>query len=180
MELNLPNVPGQAVHPHPGMVMGGFNIPPGGPPPADASADALPKKINNMQNITGSGHWDDPMGMQNSPPPEYSSIPPMGHSSNTAPNAPYPSMPYGAHLPPRPQFPPDVATGKENLKDGGMPKPAPRSKFGEGGGAEFTMPDLPSVPDLPGTATLPDPSETKDDIDFDDLTKRFEDLKKKK
>lgn len=65
------------------------------------------------------------------------------------------------------------------VQDGEQPKPAPRSKFGEGG-ADFTMPDLPSVPDLPGTATLPDPGETKDDIDFDDLTKRFEDLKKKK
>lgn len=49
MDLNLPNVPGQPVHPHPGMAMGGFNIPAGGPPPADASADALPEKINNMQ-----------------------------------------------------------------------------------------------------------------------------------
>ena len=65
------------------------------------------------------------------------------------------------------------------LQDGEQPKPAPRSKFGEGG-ADFTMPDLPSVPDLPGSATLPDPKENKDDIDFDDLTKRFEDLKKKK
>ncbi|XP_050736318.1 IST1 homolog isoform X3 [Eriocheir sinensis] len=112
MDLNLPNVPGQPIHPQPGMPMGGYNIPPGGPPPADASADPLPEKISNMQ-------------------------------------------------------------------DGEQPKPAPRSKFGEGD-AEFTMPDLPSVPDLPGTATLPDPSDAKDDIDFDDLTKRFEDLKKKK
>lgn len=50
MELNLPNVPGQPVLPHPGMAMGGYNIPPSGPPPADASADPLPDKIsNNMQ-----------------------------------------------------------------------------------------------------------------------------------
>ncbi|MPC64023.1 IST1 [Portunus trituberculatus] len=120
------------------------------------------------------------MGMKNSPPP-YSSIPPMGHTSNTtpAPNAPYPSMPYAGLQGPRPQFPPDVATGGENLKDGEQPKPAPRSKFGEGG-SDFTMPDLPSVPDLPGTGTLPEPQDNKDDIDFDDLTKRFEDLKKKK
>lgn len=75
-----------------------------------------------------------------------------------------------ALTPPSPSLP---------AQDGEQPKPAPRSKFGEGD-AEFNMPDLPSVPDLPGTATLPDPSDTKDDIDFDDLTKRFEDLKKKK
>uniref|UniRef100_A0A0P4WZ47 IST1 homolog n=1 Tax=Scylla olivacea TaxID=85551 RepID=A0A0P4WZ47_SCYOL len=183
MDLNLPNVPGQPVHPQPGMAAGGFNIPPcGPPPPADASADVLPEKIsNNMQDFSGTGQWNDPMGMKNSPPP-YSSIPPMGHTINTipTPNAPYPSMPYaGGQQGPRPQFPPDVLTGGENLKDGEQPKPAPRSKFGEGG-SDFTMPDLPSVPDLPGTATLPDPQENKDDIDFDDLTKRFEDLKKKK
>ncbi|XP_045123620.1 IST1 homolog [Portunus trituberculatus] len=181
LDLNLPNVPGQPVHPQPGMPAGSFNIPPCGPPPADSSADALPEKItNNMQDFSGSGQWNDPMGMKNSPPP-YSSIPPMGHTSNTtpAPNAPYPSMPYAGLQGPRPQFPPDVATGGENLKDGEQPKPAPRSKFGEGG-SDFTMPDLPSVPDLPGTGTLPEPQDNKDDIDFDDLTKRFEDLKKKK
>ena len=50
MDLNLPNVPGQPVHPQPGIPVSGFNIPPCGPPPADSSADALPDKItNNMQ-----------------------------------------------------------------------------------------------------------------------------------
>lgn len=65
------------------------------------------------------------------------------------------------------------------FQDGDQPKPAPRSKF-DGTNAEFALPDLPSVPDLPGTVTMSNPNETKDDIDFDDLTKRFEDLKKKK
>ncbi|XP_042218589.1 IST1 homolog isoform X2 [Homarus americanus] len=111
IELNLPNVPGQPIYPGGGM--GAFNIPPGGPPPPDPSADPLPEKINN------------------------------------------------------------------NLQDGEQPKPAPRSKFGEGG-ADFALPELPSVPDVVGGNTFSDPSETKDDIDFDDLTKRFEDLKKKK
>ncbi|XP_045584974.1 uncharacterized protein Ist1 isoform X2 [Procambarus clarkii] len=111
IELNLPNVPGQPLYPSGGM--GGYNIPPSGPPPPDMSADTLPEKISN------------------------------------------------------------------NMQDGDQPKPAPRSKFGEGN-VDFALPDLPSVPDLPGSATFSDPTETKDDIDFDDLTKRFEDLKKKK
>lgn len=46
--MNLPNVPGQPVYT--GGAMGAYNIPPGGPPPPDPSADALPEKIsNNMQ-----------------------------------------------------------------------------------------------------------------------------------
>ncbi|XP_071547749.1 uncharacterized protein Ist1 isoform X2 [Panulirus ornatus] len=177
--MNLPNVPGQPVYPVGGM--GTYNIPPGGPPPPDPSADPLPEKIsNNMQNVSGSGQWDELMGPDNSPPPEYSSFLPSGHTSNMGPvpNAPYPSIPIGGQ-PARPQFPPDVSSGAGNLKDGEQPKPAPRSKFGDGG-AEFALPDLPNVPDLPGAANLPDPNETKEDIDFDDLTKRFEDLKKKK
>ncbi|KAK4314736.1 hypothetical protein Pmani_013989 [Petrolisthes manimaculis] len=201
LELNLPNVPGQASLPPPGVP---FNIPPGGPPPPDPSADPLPDKMsNNMQNFDGSssvggGKWDEMMFPPgSSPPPEYSSFLPSGHhsSNNTAPNAPYPSMPpntFNQHQPPphpsssgsvRPQFPPDVnaSANAGNLKDGDQPKPAPRSKFEGGvGGGEFALPELPSVPDLPGTATLPDPSNTQEDIDFDDLTKRFEDLKKKK
>nr|XP_045584975.1 IST1 homolog isoform X3 [Procambarus clarkii] len=179
IELNLPNVPGQPLYPSGGM--GGYNIPPSGPPPPDMSADTLPEKIsNNMQNVSGSCQWDELMGTDNSPPPEYSSFLPSGHSSNVGPvpNAPYPSMPIGGQ-PTRPQFPPDVSSGAGNLKDGDQPKPAPRSKFGEGN-VDFALPDLPSVPDLPGSATFSDPTETKDDIDFDDLTKRFEDLKKKK
>jgi vacuolar protein sorting-associated protein IST1 len=49
--------------------------------------------------------------------------------------------------------------------------------------AGFTLPDLPTVP----TSTLPDPGNSVgttsaggEDIDFDDLTRRFEKLKKKK
>ncbi|KAK7086346.1 hypothetical protein SK128_014799 [Halocaridina rubra] len=192
-DLKLPNVPGQA--PYPVGPPGAYNIPPGmhnyapsgPPPPPDPSADAgpLPDKIsNNFQNVSGAGsgtgQWDELMGIDNSPPPPYSSYIPSGHSHNMVPppNAPPPSVPGNA----RPHFPPDVGPGAGNLKNDDQPKPAPRSKFGDGS-PDFAMPDLPSVPDLPnvpGGNTLPDPNDTKDDIDFDDLTKRFEELKKKK
>ena len=73
------------------------------------------------------------------------------------------------------------------------PKPAPRSKLSPnsgGSGQQSTrddgfldLPELPSVP----TDSFPPPDEShrpgnpgNDDIDFDDLTRRFEDLKKKK
>lgn len=51
------------------------------------------------------------------------------------------------------------------------PKPAPRAKIDNN-----TFPDLPELPSVPSDS----PSAPKDDLDFDDLTKRFEALKKKK
>ena len=73
------------------------------------------------------------------------------------------------------------------------PKPLPRSKLSPNSGGPgqqsrgddgfLDLPELPSVP----TDSFPPPDETlrpgnpeNDDIDFDDLTRRFEDLKKKK
>ncbi|XP_065341062.1 IST1 homolog [Cloeon dipterum] len=71
--------------------------------------------------------------------------------------------------PPYTNFPPDVNTNK-----GAIPKPAPRAKMPD----NFDLPELPSVPSdefpAPGSASL-----DNDEIDFDDLTRRFEDLKKK-
>ncbi|KAF8784302.1 IST1 homolog [Argiope bruennichi] len=54
-----------------------------------------------------------------------------------------------------------------------MPTPAPRSKF-----PVDSLPELPSVPNT----VLPELGEgnTGDDVDFDDLAKRFEELKKRK
>lgn len=73
------------------------------------------------------------------------------------------------------------------------PKPSPRSKLSPNSGGPsqqsnkddgfLDLPELPSVP----TDSFPPPDEARhpgnsgnDDIDFDDLTRRFEDLKKKK
>lgn len=55
-----------------------------------------------------------------------------------------------------------------------LPKPAPRSKINES--SDNDLLNLPSVP-----SNNPSTSVNKsDDIDFDDLTRRFEELKKKK
>ncbi|XP_063982869.1 IST1 homolog [Diachasmimorpha longicaudata] len=72
-------------------------------------------------------------------------------------------------LPPPYSFPPDL-----NKQSDMKPKPQPRSKMTMN---DFQLPDLPAVPldnDTPGC------SGDNDDIDFDDLMKRFEDLKKSK
>lgn len=53
------------------------------------------------------------------------------------------------------------------------PKPTPRQKIG---GSNFDLPELPSVP----SADIGKPHAPNDnDIDFDDLTRRFNELKKK-
>ncbi|KAH1004764.1 hypothetical protein HUJ05_005542 [Dendroctonus ponderosae] len=53
------------------------------------------------------------------------------------------------------------------------PKPQPRTKLNN----DFNLPDLPSVPQMPPSGSN---SGSKDDeIDFDDLTRRFNELKKK-
>uniref|UniRef100_A0A182QT03 IST1 homolog n=1 Tax=Anopheles farauti TaxID=69004 RepID=A0A182QT03_9DIPT len=65
----------------------------------------------------------------------------------------------------------------DNMQNSTKPKPQPRSKFSP----ELNFPPLPNVPmDLPD---IPDGDENKndnDEIDFDDLSRRFEELKRKK
>ncbi|XP_012269222.2 IST1 homolog [Athalia rosae] len=68
--------------------------------------------------------------------------------------------------PPYGSFPPDL-----NKQSNQKPKPQPRSKMND-----FNLPDLPAVP----TDNEQPPGAASDDIDFDDLTKRFEELKKRK
>lgn len=68
------------------------------------------------------------------------------------------------------------------------PKPQPRSKLPPSNSDEdfLNLPNVPSdLPDVPaggsgGSNTSPKESNDKDDIDFDDLSRRFEELKKGK
>ncbi|XP_076656863.1 increased sodium tolerance 1-like protein [Halictus rubicundus] len=108
-------------------------------------------------------------------------VTPPGHPETKAQNVP--NVSYNIPLdnsnsnqhendlpPPYSSFPPDL-----NKQSDQKPKPQPRSKMPMN---DFQLPDLPAVPsenDLP-----PNNSTTTEDIDFDDLMKRFEDLKKRK
>lgn len=67
-------------------------------------------------------------------------------------------------------FPPDL-----NKQSDEKPKPQPRSKMPMN---NYQLPDLPAVPTENNDPSTNPPE--NDDIDFDDLMKRFEDLKKKK
>ncbi|KRF84226.1 IST1 homolog isoform X3 [Drosophila virilis] len=74
----------------------------------------------------------------------------------------------------------------ENILNANKPKPQPRSKLPPGGPEQPSAPppmDLPSLPNVPND--LPDvPGGDKrgddDEIDFDELSRRFENLKKRK
>ncbi|EDW69182.1 IST1 homolog isoform X1 [Drosophila virilis] len=142
-----------------------YNIPPN-QPPASTSAQgkcAEEKDLNtnfinhetktNNGESDGSGSPDENIlrpKPQNDPPPRYSSINPV------------------------------------NLQNANKPKPQPRSKLPPGGPEQPSAPppmDLPSLPNVPND--LPDvPGGDKrgddDEIDFDELSRRFENLKKRK
>ncbi|ETE68182.1 IST1-like protein [Ophiophagus hannah] len=98
----------------------------------------------------------------------------------------------GLHPPPIPAIPPTyesvndgntdkevpslhVVTGPQVTPEakGQPPVPMPRS------GDRFVLPELPSVPDTLPAASAGTSTSASDEIDFDDLSRRFEELKKK-
>lgn len=86
------------------------------------------------------------------PAPSYESVFGVNPSASTTPN----TAPSASNIPPA------------------APTPAPRSKF-----PVDTLPELPSVPNT----ILPDlggNGGSNNEVDFDDLAKRFEELKKRK
>ncbi|XP_055504959.1 IST1 homolog isoform X1 [Leucoraja erinacea] len=103
----------------------------------------------------------------------------------------------GGNPPPIPMQPPtyesidDVSSTDTHLPLSKLPGPsaptaAPRKTFGPAapGPSDFiydnlTLPELPSVPDTLPATSVGGTSTASEDIDFDDLSRRFEDLKKK-
>ncbi|CAG2166414.1 unnamed protein product [Oppiella nova] len=104
---------------------------------------------------------------------------PIGFNFNTNTEPSHPSMPSG----PPPHYDSVMPSADDKPIDS-KPKPVPRggtpnSKPNPNPNLNDSFPELPSVP----TGGLPDipTDDPKDDgIDFDDLSKRFEDLKKRK
>ncbi|XP_071455614.1 IST1 homolog isoform X2 [Hetaerina americana] len=155
--------------PHPfGFV--GYPQPPALPqPPSDFKPDA------SLKPFSYPTPGQPEQSFQMPPPP----LPMQG------PSAPVPSASMGFNIPPSVDnmattF--DISPGAKALNTNNMsenkPKPAPRGKLSPQN--ELVLPELPSVP----TDSFPplDDNDTagNDEIDFDDLTRRFEDLKKKK
>lgn len=123
------------------------------------------------------------------PPAATGGFPLPPPPSQAAPLPPGASAPFNYNIPAaRPESPNDNVESKEelNISDGSGPPPYEEEKKRDQPAAHqvskadlLDFPELPSVPaDTPvGSNT---PQDDDDDIDFDDLTKRFEALKKKK
>ncbi|XP_028128169.1 IST1 homolog isoform X6 [Diabrotica virgifera virgifera] len=150
--------------------------------------------IDLSTNNLGGGGMPQPPGFFGypQPPPLPQFVNPMPPQPFTYPDQKGKELNIGPTAPPTPPFPynippngekevntdigeelptyrhlyPNFATPKNSNT---APKPAPRSKLND---KVYDLPELPSVPNM-------DPSPEKDDIDFDDLSRRFNELKKK-
>ena len=129
-------------------------------------------------NIAAGGNFAPPPGVGAPPAPFQYNIPPGAPGAgNHSPDTNAPPLPGKNNLDnldessgPPPYFPPD----KPPLTQSAPPPAAPASNV-------LDLPDLPAVPsDTPLGGNTPQDPGDDDDIDFDDLTKRFEALKKKK
>ncbi|KAM8946906.1 IST1 homolog isoform 2-T2 [Pelodytes ibericus] len=108
--------------------------------------------------------YPPPTGPENFNSGAMGMYPPFGHM-----NPP----PMGGMPPAVPSMPPTY----ESVKPGnnGPPVAKPRTKMPD----TFVLPELPSVPDTLPAASAGAGTSTSEDIDFDDLSRRFEELKKK-
>ncbi|XP_050502225.1 IST1 homolog isoform X7 [Diabrotica virgifera virgifera] len=146
--------------------------------------------IDLSTNNLGGGGMPQPPGFFGypQPPPLPQFVNPMPPQPFTYPDQKGKELNIGPTAPPTPPFPYNIPPNGEkevntdigeNPKDLNLdvnlensntaPKPAPRSKLND---KVYDLPELPSVPNM-------DPSPEKDDIDFDDLSRRFNELKKK-
>jgi len=165
---------------------GGFAQPTGGyqqPPPSYTPTQPQPFS------------YPSPGGAAAYPPPGAAAYPP-GAAAYVPPGVPYPhpdaaanpAAPFSYNIQPEDGSPNENYEKKINLNDSdeGAPPPYfppdvtqdPPPKESPG---FLDLPDLPAVPsDTPLGGGTPNTKDDGDDIDFDDLTKRFEALKKKK
>ena len=151
--FNYPGMPAQPPLPSAGS-SGGFVVPPPLPVSGPAADSTSPFGVGSLSDDGASAPFNkNPASMS------YN-IPPSGDSSSNV----------------------------NNMQSSDHPKPAPRSKLSPGddlrssssSGLNFHLPDLPSVPTNSFPPDEVDSRTGPDEIDFDDLTRRFEELKKKK
>lgn len=158
---------------------GGAPQPPGfiGYPQAPA-LPPMPMPPTNMPfnypNMGGGGGGGMSSGSASAPPFNYN-IPPNQEKKDLNINTDFLNEESNIHQPPAySSVSPD-----DNIQNLNKPKPQPRSKMTND---ENVFPDLPNVPmdlpDIPGSGG--DNKPDNDEIDFDDLAKRFEELKKKR
>ncbi|XP_017259392.1 IST1 homolog isoform X2 [Kryptolebias marmoratus] len=121
-------------------------------PPASAMPMAMPMPMPMPMPMSTPFNYPPPKGAEpfNTPVGTYNSFPhPMGGGQ-----------------------PPELPTSPPTYESAVGPTPKPRVY-------DNSLPELPSVPDTLPTSSIGGNTTTSDDIDFDDLTRRFEELKKK-
>ncbi|XP_026234608.1 IST1 homolog isoform X1 [Anabas testudineus] len=123
-----------------------------------------------------------PMHMPMPMPTAFNYPPPKGAEPFNGPVGTYNNFqhPMGAGQPPQlPTSPPTYESIDDIIEKPSVPSqvlgPGPSSQVYDNN----ALPELPSVPDTLPTSSLGGKTNTSDDIDFDDLTRRFEELKKK-
>ncbi|XP_006780339.1 IST1 homolog isoform X1 [Neolamprologus brichardi] len=150
--------------------------------------------VNNDRKFGGGGgggftaplapgiHMPMPMPMAMPMPTAFNYPPPNGAEQFHAPVGTYNSFqpPMGGGQPPQlPTSPPTYESIDDLTEKPSVPSqavgPAPSAQIYDNN----ALPELPSVPDTLPTSSLGRSNTTSDDIDFDDLTRRFEELKKK-
>lgn len=123
-------------------------------------------------------HMPMPMPM----PTPFNYPPAKGAQPFNAPVGTYNNFqpPMGGGQPPQlPTSPPTYESIDDLTDNSSAPSQAVASGPAPPGFDNSALPELPSVPDTLPTASFGGPSASSDDIDFDDLTRRFEELKKK-
>lgn len=123
-----------------------------------------------------------PMPMPMHMPTPFNYPPPKGAQPFNAPVGTYNNFqpPMGEGQPPQlPTSPPTYESIDDLIDNSSAPSQAVASGPAPGGFDSSALPELPSVPDTLPTASFGGNTTSSDDIDFDDLTRRFEELKKK-
>lgn len=168
----------------------GFNLGPAMPPyPMGSQSMDQKPAVNPNGGVTVPGFPPEksdafsasapptgPLSFGGGSPPHYDSI--MGSNNGASDAVNNQQQPPHAAQPP--VVPQNTSQQQSPVKPGnsGLPTPAPRSTNRSG---ISPFPDLPDVPtDSPIESKESPDNKKEDDIDFDDLAKRFEDLKRRK
>ncbi|XP_002157956.1 IST1 homolog isoform X1 [Hydra vulgaris] len=149
-------------------------------------SEGVPSINSKEFDIIASGPVDIGFSHYNPPPPDFSSSGGGSSIGKGSINPIYPPNPvssYPPDIPPyseRNPYPPPAGTNIPGYAGPGYVAPGFNKNPVQPNNPSFGFSSIPNLPDIPRGNLSSNQSTNSDDVDFDDLTKRFEDLKKKK